>query len=182
MTMKDLMSNGLTHFQPARVAALKVLPHLARHLAAARLEEGSGVLPEADTVASMIDAAFWASLRREEGFVPKISLAYVDPDGASEAIRFERPLPMQAQPLTKLAPAVERPGIHLGVWWNGEGLYVWGAIRVLPAMCFVLEVVGPGLLVLKQSRAEESGKFVNVAVIEGDQMKIVDENSGRLQD
>jgi hypothetical protein len=176
------MSTVLPRFQPAHAAALKVLPHLARHLAAARLEERSGMLPETDTVASMIDAAFWASLRREEGYSPKISLAYVSPDQVVAPMQFERPLPMLAQPLTKLAPAVERPGIHLGVWTNGDDLHVWGATRSLPAMCFVLEVVGPGLLVLKQSRTQESGKFVNVAVIEGDQMKIVDEISGHLQD
>jgi hypothetical protein len=38
------------------------------------------------------------------------------------------------------------------------------------------------VLVLKQSRSEESGKFINVAVIEGDQMKIIDEAAGRMQD
>jgi hypothetical protein len=106
----------------------------------------------------------------------------VEPGQLALPIIFERPIPMRAQPLTRLAPAVERPGIHLGVWRGPEGLYVWGATRSLPSFCFVLEVVAPGLLVLKQSRSETSGKFVNVAVIEGDQMKIIDEQSGRVQD
>ena len=172
------MVDGLTRFQPAYAAAMTVLPHLQQHLTAAHLEDATvaGVLPNVDTIASMIDAAFWASLRREEGFSPKISLAFVDPEQLRMPIRFERPIPVQAQPLTRLAPAVERPGIHLGVWRNREGLHVWGATRALPPFCFVLEVVAPGLLVLKQSRAEGSGKFVNVAVIEGDQMKIIEEH------
>jgi hypothetical protein len=179
------MASGLTPFQPAYAAAVIVQPHLAQHLAAARLDDGviAAALPDVDTIASMIDAAFWASLRREEGFSPKISLAYVGPEQVPLPITFERPIAMKAQPLTRLAPAVERPGIHLGVWCAANGdLCVWGATRALPPYCFVLEVVAPGLLVLKQSRSEESGKFVNVAVIEGDQMKIIDEQSGRMQD
>jgi hypothetical protein len=178
------MSNGLSPFQLAYATAATVLPHLAQHLAAARLDDGvvTGVLPDVDSIASMVDAAFWASLRREEGFSPKISLAFVEPGQVAMPMIFDRPLPMEARPLTRLAPAVERPGIHLGVWRGPDGLYVWGATRSLPAFCFVLEVVAPGQLVLKQSRAEESGKFVNVALIEGDQMKIIDEQSGRGQD
>jgi hypothetical protein len=95
---------------------------------------------------------------------------------------FERRLPLAAQPLTRLAPAVERPGIHLGVWRNGEQFFVWGATRNLPASCLVLEVVAPGLLVVKTSRADESEKFVNVAVLQGDEIKIIDEESAHLPD
>jgi hypothetical protein len=38
----------------------------------------------------------------------------------------------------------------------------------------VLEVVLPGLLVVKQSPSEESGKFINIAVLQGDEIKIID--------
>ena len=44
---------------------------------------------------------------------------------------------------------------------------------------FVLEVAAPGLLVVKHHR-DEGGKFVNVAVFEGDDVKIVDEQASRL--
>jgi hypothetical protein len=44
-------------------------------------------------------------------------------------------------------------------------------------LCFVLEVAAPGLLVVKHHRGEESRKFVNVAVLEGDQIKVVDERA-----
>jgi hypothetical protein len=46
----------------------------------------------------------------------------------------------------------------------------------------VLEVVAPGLLVIKQSRAEESGKFINVAVLEGDHVKVLDQTSAMVPD
>ena len=48
--------------------------------------------------------------------------------------------------------------------------------------CFVLEVASPGLLVIKHHRGDESGKFVNVAVLEGDRLKIVDERASSLPD
>jgi hypothetical protein len=45
----------------------------------------------------------------------------------------------------------------------------------------VLEVAAPGVLVVKHARDEE-GKFVNVAVLEGDQVKVLDERAARLPD
>lgn len=84
---------------------------------------------------------------------------------------FERPLPLVPDALTRLAPAVERPGIHLGVWRVGGALLVWGTTRTIPTLCFVLEVVAPGLLVVKPRRGTEAAKFVNVAVLEGDVIK-----------
>src|SRR5436190_16793251 len=106
-------------------------------------------LPDAATIEKIIDAAFWTSLRHEEGRAPTISLAYLPPTAAGTALLIERPLALDPTILTKLAPAVERPGIHLGVWPNGGGggLAVWGATRTIPPLCFVLEVIEPGLLV-----------------------------------
>src|SRR5204863_6000457 len=88
----------------------------------------------------------------------------------------DAPLPLDPANLTEPAPGVERPGAPLGVWDNrtGGGLAVWGATRVIPPLCVVLEVIEPGLLVIKHRRADPDGKFANVAVLEGDQVKIVD--------
>jgi hypothetical protein len=131
-------------------------------------------VPDARSIAAIIEAGFWASLKREEGYPPKISLAYISPESAALAMRFERPLELAARPLVKLAPAVERPEIHLGIWPGPQGLLVWGATRSVPPYCFVLEVVAPGLLVVKHRRRDSSGKYVNVAVFEGDQLKVLD--------
>jgi Probable sensor domain DACNV len=171
-------------YPAARAAAGRIRSHFVRHLAQASLQQGGKVAALPDTVAieAIIEAAFWASLRREEGYMPRISLAFVAPETVKWPLRFERRLPLAAQPLTRLAPAVERPGIHLGVWRDGEQVFVWGTTRNLPAFCFVLEVVAPGLLVIKHSRADESGKFVNVAVLQGDEIKMIDEQSARLPD
>ena len=171
-------------YPAARAVAARIRAHFARHLVASSPHRGMKTAPSPDIAAieAIIDAAFWASLRREEGYMPRISLALVAPETVKGALMFERRLPLAAQPLTRLAPAVERPGIHLGVWRNGEQFFVWGATRNLPASCLVLEVVAPGLLVVKTSRADESEKFVNVAVLQGDEIKIIDEESAHLPD
>lgn len=166
-------------YPAARNIAPKVHAHFARHLVAAR-ERGREDLPEppdARAVEALIDAAFWASLRREEGVTPTISLAYLAPEGAGHPLKFAQPIPLRPAPLAKVAPAVERPGIHLGVWGQGDEFQVWGTTRDVPAFCLVVEVVASGLLVIKH-RSEPFGKFVNVAVLEGDQVKVVDGAAG----
>lgn len=157
---------------PSYPAARAIAPRIQAHFA----EHHSPL--EASVIETLIDAAFWASLRREEGVTPKISLAYVAPEHTGEPLLFGHPLTPSASSLAKLAPAVERPGIHLGVWPIDGELCVWGTTQHLPPNCFVIEVVASGLLVVKQ-RSAQMGKFVNVAVLEGDEVKFVDERTAR---
>ena len=168
-------------YPAAQLVAAPVQGHFARHLAAAQARDSqlTGETPSPLAIASIIDAAFWASLRREEGQAPKISLAFLSPEGARHPLLFASRLPLAPSTLSKVAPAVERPGIHLGVWHSGDDFYVWGTTREVPAFCLVVEVVASGLIVVKH-RSEPFGKFVNVAVLEGDQIKIVDEGIGRV--
>ncbi len=165
-------------YPAARAVAARVEEHFSQHLEAARKhgETDLAAQPDAEAIEALLSVAFWASLRREEGYAPKISLAFLPPEQSHRPLRFERQIPLAAGALTKLAPAVERPGIHLGVWRSGDDLRVWGATRSIPALCFVLEVVGPGLLVVKHRGSQDAGKFVNVAVLEGDQIKVVDQH------
>jgi hypothetical protein len=138
--------------------------------------------PETAAIEEMINTAFWASLRREEGYVPTISLAFLPPEQSENPMIFETPIALTPESLSRLAPAVERPGIHLGVWYRAQDLLVWGTTRSIPAFCFVLEVITPGLLVVKHRRADESGKFVNVAVIEGDEVKVLLHEAAAVSD
>lgn len=126
---------------------------------------------------AIIDAAFWASLQREEGYSPKISLAYHKPEHAENPLIFGHKVRLTPYNLVKLSPAVTRRGIHLGIWHENNDLYIWGSTHQVPEYCFVLEVVEPGLLVVKYKQAGGFGKFVNVAILRGDQIKIVDKNS-----
>jgi hypothetical protein len=175
--------NGV-RYAAARAAAPRVAEHFAKYIAAARRDGNKTIAfaPDAPTIETIIDAAFWASLRREEGYTPTISLAYLPDEQAGRPVLFERPISLQPESLAKVAPAVERAGIHLGVWDRQGELCVWGTTRTLPVSCFVLEVNSPGLLVVKHHRGEESGKYVNVAVLEGDHLKMIDEQASSLPD
>jgi hypothetical protein len=68
------------------------------------------------------------------------------------------------------------------VWRYGGELYVWGATRLVPTWCFVLEVVAPGLLVVKYRRAEQAMKFTNVAVVEGADVKFLKQEETLISD
>ena len=187
---------------PAYAVARLVAPAIAEHLELHRAslpqvdaaQPPLEALPDACTIETMVDVAFWASVRREEGYVPKISLAFLRPMDEIWPLRFERPFPLAPESLTSLAAAVERRGVHLGVWpgharSSGErasrnlaDLMIWGTTHTVPPFCFVVEVIAPGLLVLKHRPRHESRKFVNVAVLEGDQLKIVDEKAAGIAD
>ena len=164
-------------FPAAQPIAERIASHLARQMAAAQYNGSQelATLPPVAQIAAVVDAAFWASLRHEEGFSPRISLAITSSDSSDSPLLFATALPLSPAALAHLAPAVERPGIHLGVWpLNGE-LHMWGTTRGIPAFCVVIEVLAPGVLVFKHRHVDDSVKYVNMAVLDGDEVKIVDE-------
>ena len=61
-------------------------------------------------------------------------------------------------------------------------MFVWGATREIPLLTLVVEVIQPGMIVIKCRRREGQGKFANIAVLDGDRIKLVDETSGGLSD
>ena len=171
-------------YQAAKIVAPKMEAIFAQHLQEAKEsgEEDLAPLPEAKFVEHILDATFWASLRKEEGYPTKISLAFVSPDQAGNPLLLKHHLPLSPAALTKLAPGVERAGIHIGVWHDGDELYVWGTTIIIPNYCFVVDVSEPGLLVIKHRRIYGFGKYTNVAVLKGEQIKIVDTTSPRSHD
>jgi len=169
----------------ARAVAARVRLHFSLRRRAAENEhstQGFASEPDDAAIEAVIDSAFWASLRHQERYPPKISLAFLSPNEALLPITFEHRLPLSPEALIRLAPAVERPGVHLGVWREDGQFHVWGATRTLPPLCFVLEVLDPGVLVIKRRRIQDSGKFVNVALLEGDQIKVLDHTTLALPD
>ncbi len=171
----ETMSNG---YPAARVTAEAVHPHLLQHFELRSPAETFGALPEIEDIAALIDTAFWASLLREELAIPKVSLTWLQSD-VNGALCFESALPFNPPTVSRVAPAVERPGLHLGVWRDpGSKEYViWGIKRMLPPLSLVVEVVAPGLIVVKHSRRERSIKFANLAVLEGNRIRLLDHNA-----
>jgi hypothetical protein len=162
---------------PPFAAAHDAAPRIHRHFVqdCEKPHTTSMVTPDVATIEEIINVAFWASLHPEESLFPKISIAYVPEDRAGNSISFAVPLPFDPATIARVAPAVERPGIHLGVWRDNGALVVWGTTRNLATDAFVLEVVQPGLVVVKRRRADETGKYANVAVLQAEQVKFVDE-------
>ena len=177
-------TSGESTYKAAAAVAETVEKIFTDHLNEA-IEKGEtdlAFVPSAYHIEQILDTAFWASLRREEGNSPKVSIAFLSPEEAGLPLRFEHRLTFSPTVLTKLGPGVERPGVHLGVWYDEGGLYIWGTTHKIPNYCFVLDVSEPGLLVIKHRRANGFGKFTNIVVLTGDQIKVVDEDSGNLPD
>jgi DNA integrity scanning protein DisA with diadenylate cyclase activity len=163
-------------YQAARMVSEQIRNHFEHQLeiAGQRGEQDLPVAPPLPAIEAMLDVAFWASLRREEGYSPRISLAFISPEAAEDPLVLAQHLPLRPATLVKISPGVERPGIYLGVWYHHDELYVWGTVKKVPGLCFVLDVSEPGLLVVKHRQANGFGKFTNVAVFNGDQVRVVD--------
>src|SRR5215469_9673596 len=117
----------ISRYGGAAAAAPRVAAHFARHINAAQRDgRTTAPAPSVSAIEKIIDAAFWASLRREEGYMPRVSLAYLPPEQSPRPLLFERPIPLAPTFLSRVAPAVERAGIHLGVWDRDGELHVWG--------------------------------------------------------
>lgn len=138
------------------------------------------LVPDQYVIEGIIDTAFWASLRHEEGYTPKISVAYLPPNEGENNLVLQHKQRLTPHNLVKMSPAVIEPGIHLGVWFDEDNLYIWGTTHNIPASSFVLEVIEAGLLVVKQKNNDVGGKFINIAVLKGNQIKMIDEHQWGL--
>jgi hypothetical protein len=184
------MKTSSTTSEPTYKAARVVAPSIERHFKyfhsqvndAGDDADLAAPTPDINIIETIIDIAFWASLRREEGYSPKFTLAFLPPESAGQPLLFGHKITLAPNILTKFASAVQQPGIHLGVWIEDGELYVWGTTLAIPAYCFVLEVIEPGLLVIKHRRVDGFGKFVNIAILKGDDIKVVDEQGSTLSD
>ncbi|HZY37418.1 MAG TPA: hypothetical protein VFE53_12250, partial [Mucilaginibacter sp.] len=78
-------------YQAAATSAPVIESHFARLLETAALQGETDLAPAPSlkVISSVIDVAFWASLRKEEGRSPKISLAYLPPALAGQPLVFE---------------------------------------------------------------------------------------------
>lgn len=173
-----------TTYQAAKTAS-KVLENHFKDLISIAIEKGEqkiASIPKRETIEAIINVAFWASLRKEEGRAPKISISFLSPEEADQPLLFGVRLPLNTNTLIKLAPGIERAGVHLGVWEENNSIYIWGTTLTIPDYCFVLDVSEPGLLVIKHRRLYGFGKYTNVAILKGDEIKIIDKQFGSAKD
>ncbi|MBC7418269.1 MAG: hypothetical protein H7325_08955 [Pedobacter sp.] len=171
-------------YKAANTAAQLITGHFEElhHTASAMGEMELATRPNKKEVEYLVDVAFWTSLRREEGFLPKISIAFLSPEQTSKPLVFDQPIKFNADTVSKIAPGLERAGIHLGVWHKDGELYIWGSTLNIPNFCFVVDVSEPGVVVIKHRRIYGIGKYTNVAVLKGEQIRIIDKNSCSTRD
>ncbi|MCO4291549.1 hypothetical protein NF867_01560 [Solitalea sp. MAHUQ-68] len=174
--------------EPSYLASRIVAPSIEKHFKNHIQNLGptdwvdSSFIPSAQIIEAVIDTSFWASLRHEEGIPPKFSIVLLPPELVENPLVFEQSIRLTPKNITKLAPALSGPNIHLGVWFENDELMIWGTVLHISTLCFVLEVIEPGLMVIKHRRIDGFGKFINVAVLKGDDIKLVDEESLSLND
>lgn len=131
---QDLLISSVMNgsaYPRGRLAAQKAYEYFSRYreqLPDTR-RECIAPVPSADVIEAVIDAAFWASLRREEGYMPRLSLAILDPQQARQPLLFENGLPLTPDSLAKVSPAVVRPCLHIAVSRCRDELCVWRTVR-----------------------------------------------------
>lgn len=178
------MMNSKSTYQAAKEIAPFLEKHFREQISSAEFsgEHCNAFSPNSKVIENVIDVAFWASLRKEEGHSPRISIAFLSPSHTENPLFLGKRLKLTPDILTKVASGVERAGIHLGVWIENDELYIWGTTQNIPNYCFVLDVSEPGLLVIKHRRIYGFGKFTNVAILKGHEIKIINEETASFED
>src|SRR5208337_3233142 len=73
----------------------------------------------------LIETAFWATLRFDEGRATRFSAAVASRSQFADVVAFSVPVPYDEVQIKKLAPAAP-PGGCLVVDWSGDGFQIWG--------------------------------------------------------
>src|SRR5689334_4925405 len=73
-------------YPAARVVAERLVARIAASKAA--FKNSATPKPDAATIEEIITTAFWASLRREEGHAPRISIAFLPPEQSIRPVQF----------------------------------------------------------------------------------------------
>jgi hypothetical protein len=120
------------------------------------------VLPSRQHLAEIVDAAFWASLEKEEGRPVRFKIGYRPKEYASQdEIGFMRPIAYSAASIAKLAPSCGDDG-HLLVAPFPDGLRIFGRATGGQSY-FEVNAIDPGQLLLRadeRNRAAISGSEI----------------------
>ena len=84
-----------------------------------------------EQISLLVETAFWASLRLNEGRTTRVRVAAVALENTSDAVSFATPVAYDEVQIAKLAPAVPSGGC-LAVSGVGNDLIIWGYCRTRP--------------------------------------------------
>lgn len=127
-------------------------------------------LPQ-ETLAQIIDTAYWASLAIEEGHLVKFSVIIKDYQKSQNIFCFENPIPLNLKNLVKLGAALDGSFSDICVNRDADGtLRIWGLHMRSPnhlATDLWIQVLGPGyLLIICYGRS--------IAALNGNQAVFID--------
>jgi hypothetical protein len=89
------------------------------------LGAGAEAILTREQLSSLIDTAFLASLRFNEGRATRFCVSVVAPENSQDAVKFTTPAPYDESQIAKLAPAIPNGGCLL-VSTSDDGLRIWG--------------------------------------------------------
>jgi sensor domain DACNV-containing protein len=84
-------------------------------------------LVSVDDLTALINVAFWASFKKEEGRSATIALQYAPPDKADRPFLLQHPLPYSDENLSRISPVLQGSHVECGVWKDDtDQLVIWG--------------------------------------------------------
>ena len=117
------------------------------------------MIPSECDLQTLIQGAFWASMKKDEGREVSFVLAYEEPEPSDSAFIFRRPVALEPVGLARLAPAIHDADARIGAWHDPSGtLEVWGYTSV-DSGTFELSVLEPGTLVVAFGAANLAAVF-----------------------
>ena len=79
----------------------------------------------AEQLSALIETAFWASLRSNEGRSTRFSLTVADATLVEVSRPFKNSIPYEEFEIARVAPALP-PGGSFGLWLSGDNFSIWG--------------------------------------------------------
>lgn len=121
-------------------------------------------IPTESQLRVLLETAFWASLTPEEGRYSTFQLTLWKRSDVGRHFAFRREEPLEVALLARLAPALDREDVEIGVWPDKDGrLEVWGFSLHSSISSVKVRVIQPGQLLVSVS-------VTKVALITGDQI------------
>ncbi|MGH9874610.1 MAG: putative sensor domain DACNV-containing protein [Pyrinomonadaceae bacterium] len=118
-------------------------------------------IPSAEVLRTLIETAFWTSLRREEGRELRFTIKYIRQ--ASQNLSFKYPIDFTVSNLRKLAPALSNvEDVEAGVTLSADGRLKLAGISNLITEPLAIKVLDPGLVIVGLD-------LWNIAAISGDE-------------
>jgi hypothetical protein len=129
-------------------------------------------------IAELVEVAFWAGMRVDEGRATRVRIAVADPSVLAQATSFVDPPVYDEPAIAKLAPAVPTRGCVAVAALGAPGRFrLWGFSRTLPRWdwsSLILELREPGTVVVSV------GPFRPFAVLDGRANAVIEGSSTDL--